>query len=79
MQVSIRDTHVDIMSAKDAEKFLGLKRTGNLLRPDQPGNVMARLAVDAPKGLSGKFLRYVVLALPSSRSCYTKITAQLER
>ncbi|KAF1352411.1 short-chain dehydrogenase [Delphinella strobiligena] len=58
MQVSIRNTHSGNMDDKDAAKFKELKETGGLLRPDQPGNVMAKLAVDAPKDLSGKFLSW---------------------
>lgn len=58
MQVSIRNTHSGNMDEKDAAKFKELKETGGLLRPDQPGNVMAKLAVDAPKELSGKFLSW---------------------
>ena len=58
MQVSIRDVHHANMDAKDAAKFKELKETGGLLKPEQPGNVMARLALDAPKDLSGKFLSW---------------------
>lgn len=58
MQVSIRETHSSNMDETDAAKFHELKQTGGLLRPDQPGNVMAKLAVDAPKELSGKFLSW---------------------
>lgn len=57
MQDNIRATHHKQMDPKDAEKFLGLKPNGKLLRPDQPGNVMARLVLDAPKELNGKFLK----------------------
>lgn len=56
MQKSIRDVHHTVMDPKDAAKFAELKKTGELLRPEQPGNVMARLSLDAPKDLSGKFL-----------------------
>ncbi|KAL1301846.1 hypothetical protein AAFC00_006031 [Neodothiora populina] len=58
MQVSIRDTHSTEMDKTDAAKFLELKQTGGLLRPDQPGNVMAKLSLDAPAELSGKFLSW---------------------
>lgn len=61
MQTNIRSTHHKNMDPKDAEKFLGLKSGGKLLKPEQPGNVMARLVLDAPKELSGKFLKYVDL------------------
>lgn len=58
MQLSIRDVHSSSMDAKDAAKFKELKEGGGLLKPEQPGNVMARLALDAPKELSGKFLSW---------------------
>ncbi|EOD47450.1 Short-chain dehydrogenase [Neofusicoccum parvum] len=58
MQDNIRATHHKNMDPKDAEKFLGLKPNGKLLRPDQPGNVMARLVLDAPKELNGRFLNW---------------------
>lgn len=58
MQVSIREAHHKAMDEKDAAKFRELKETGGLLRPDQPGNVMAKLALDAPKELSGQFMSW---------------------
>lgn len=58
MQKDIREVHHSSMDAKDAAKFAELKQTGGLLRPEQPGNVMARLVLDAPKELNGSFLRY---------------------
>jgi len=59
MQQAIREVHLGEMDKKDAEKFKSLHKEGGLLRPEQPGHVMAKLAVDGPKELSGKFLRYV--------------------
>ncbi|KAI9731838.1 MAG: hypothetical protein M1818_007703 [Claussenomyces sp. TS43310] len=56
MQQAIRNTHSEKMDKKDADKFNGLHRDGGLLRPEQPGNVMARLVLGAPKELSGKAL-----------------------
>jgi NAD(P)-dependent dehydrogenase (short-subunit alcohol dehydrogenase family) len=56
MQLEVR-RHNQVMNPKDAEKFKGLHEEGKLLKPEQPGNVMARLVVEAEKGLSGKFLR----------------------
>ncbi|KAL1650267.1 hypothetical protein SLS58_001078 [Diplodia intermedia] len=58
MQDNIRATHHKHMDPKDAEKFLGLPSNGKLLRPDQPGNVMARLVLDAPKELNGRYLNW---------------------
>ncbi|RDL40848.1 NAD(P)-binding Rossmann-fold containing protein [Venustampulla echinocandica] len=53
MQKEVRG-HATTMDAKDAEKFRGLHEQGKLLRPEQPGNVMARLALGAGRELSGK-------------------------
>ncbi|KAG9584766.1 NAD(P)-binding protein, partial [Aureobasidium melanogenum] len=58
MQISIRNVHNTNMDAKDAAKFKELKETGGLLKPEQPGHVMAKLALDAPKDLNGKFLSW---------------------
>jgi NAD(P)-dependent dehydrogenase (short-subunit alcohol dehydrogenase family) len=57
MQRELREVHHKTMDTKDAEKFAGLKASGGLLKPEQPGHVMARLALDAPKELSGRFLK----------------------
>jgi NAD(P)-dependent dehydrogenase (short-subunit alcohol dehydrogenase family) len=57
MQKSLRNEYAELMDAEDKAKFANLKKNGQLLRPDQPGNVMARLALNAPTRLSGQFLR----------------------
>lgn len=67
MQASVRDTHIFAMSEIDAEKFRSAYREGKLLKPHQPGNVIARLALDADKGLSGKYFEWVP-SLSSSAS-----------
>ena len=46
------------MSSSDQEKFHGLHREGKLVRPEQPGGVIAGLAVRGEKSLSGKFLSW---------------------
>lgn len=56
MQKEIREVHPEAMG-KSFEKFHNLKKDGELLRPEQPGNVIARLTLSADKELSGKFLR----------------------
>ncbi len=56
MQAEVRG-HKGVMEEKDAEKFRTLHEEGNLLKPEQPGNVMSRLALGAGRELSGKFLR----------------------
>jgi NAD(P)-dependent dehydrogenase (short-subunit alcohol dehydrogenase family) len=61
MQRGIRELHSTRMDEKDVKKFTGLFTDGELLKPEQPGDVMAKLALDAPVDLGGKFLRYVTL------------------
>lgn len=56
MQLEIREEHLGYMGT-DAQKFTSAHKDGKLLRPEQPGNVIAKLALDAPHDLSGQFLR----------------------
>lgn len=56
MQQQIREVHTAVMLGKDSEKFLGLHQAGQLLRPDQPGHMMAQMVLDPPKELSGKYV-----------------------
>ena len=58
MQREIRELHLEAMDEHDAKKFSSLKSEGTLLRPDQPGNVIAELVLDASRELSGKFLSW---------------------
>ena len=56
MQIEVRGLN-NVMDEKDAKKFKSLHEDGKLLRPEQPGNVMARLASWGERELNGKFLR----------------------
>lgn len=58
MQQDIREKHHTAMYPSDRARFAELKKTGGLLKPEQPGNVLARLAISAPKELNGKFLSW---------------------
>ncbi|KAF1837278.1 NAD(P)-binding protein [Decorospora gaudefroyi] len=58
MQREIREVHHVRMSEKDKEKFSELKSSGGLLTPEQPGHVIAKLAVGGGNELSGKFLSW---------------------
>nr|OQO16581.1 hypothetical protein B0A51_17637 [Rachicladosporium sp. CCFEE 5018] len=58
MQREIREKHQNAMDAKDAAKFAELKSSGGLLKPEQPGHVMAKLVLKPPRELSGKFLTW---------------------
>lgn len=57
MQRELREIHASGMQEKDSAKFFTLHKEGGLLKPEQPGNVMARLVLDAPTTLNGRFLR----------------------
>ncbi|CAL3973071.1 unnamed protein product [Diplocarpon coronariae] len=57
MQVEVRGSQ-GVMDGKDTERFKSLFEKGKLLKPEQPGNVIGRLAVSAVEGLSGKFLSW---------------------
>lgn len=56
MQKDIREKHASVMGEAHG-RFLELYGSGKLLKPEQPGNVIARLALGGEKQLSGKFLR----------------------
>ena len=56
MQRELREVHSFSMDEKDSARFHGLHKDGNLLKPEQPGSVMARLVLNPPKELSGEFL-----------------------
>ena len=58
MQQDIREKHDKAMTPGDAKKFAELKSSGSLLKPEQPGHVIAKLALDGPKDLSGQFLQW---------------------
>ncbi len=68
MQKAIREEHSERMDKKDAEKFAGLYGRGELLKPEQPGNVIAKLVLNARRELGGKFLRYVTCVTCVTRS-----------
>jgi hypothetical protein len=58
MQRDIREKHNKEMDETDAARFAELKTSGGLLKPGQPGHVMAKLVIDPPRELSGKFLSW---------------------
>ena len=57
MQRDIREKYAANMDEQDRKRFLALPQEGRLVKPEQPGNVMARLVLDAPPELSGKAFR----------------------
>lgn len=58
MQIELRDKHMHKMDTADADKFRSLRSEGKMLKPEQPGNVMARLILYAPTELSGQMFRW---------------------
>lgn len=59
MQTSMAELHHGKMDNEDAARFKKLKSEGKMLRPEQPGNVMAQLVHEAPRELTGQYLRLV--------------------
>lgn len=57
MQRTLREVHYAIMSEKDNAKFQGLHARGELLKPEQPGHVMAKMAIDPPRELNGQYVK----------------------
>ena len=58
MQGIIRSTGSGHMDPATHESFVREHAQGLLLPPDQPGHVIAKLALAAPKDLSGKFVSW---------------------
>ncbi|KAJ3330595.1 hypothetical protein HDU76_005285 [Blyttiomyces sp. JEL0837] len=59
MQVLIRKPENEqAMTAASHANFVGLHSGGKLLKPEQPGHVIAKLVLDAPKSLSGSFITW---------------------
>jgi len=56
MQSQVRIDHASTQDAKDVELFKTLHEKGALLKPHQPGNVLARLALRCPDKLNGQNL-----------------------
>lgn len=58
MQETIRRIGAGHMSTIEHERFLRAHADGKLVRPEDCGRVIAGLALDAPKGLSGSFISW---------------------
>lgn len=57
MQRELREVHAAVMDEKDNAKFRGLYENKTILRPEQPGHVMAQLALNPDSALTGQYLR----------------------
>ena len=67
MQTDLRGKFYSIMDRTLADEFVEKHTSGSLLKPEQPGNVMARLVINAGKELSGKYLRFVDCTIHSMK------------
>ncbi|PIG85951.1 short-chain dehydrogenase [Aspergillus arachidicola] len=56
MQREIREDHAATLDPQFHAIFTTVHKDGGLLKPEQPGHVLARLVIDAPNSLSGKYL-----------------------
>lgn len=61
MQRALREDHKTSLEPQVYAKFATVHKDGKLLKPEQPGHVMAKLVLDAPRELTGKFLSCVYL------------------
>ncbi|OAX80837.1 hypothetical protein ACJ72_04828 [Emergomyces africanus] len=59
MQEDLRENHMSVLGPVEGRRFLEAHKNGKLLKPEQPGHVIAKLVLDAPQELSGKFLTSV--------------------
>lgn len=57
MQTDLREKHLGVLDKKDSERFVTAHKDGTLLKPEQPGHVIAKLALNPPHDLSGKFIQ----------------------
>lgn len=58
MQSNLREFGGAHMSPNDHNNFVREKKEGTLLTPEDPGHVIAGLAVSGPKSLSGEFVSW---------------------
>lgn len=58
MQKVIRDTGAGHMADKDHTSFVSAFDKGELFKPEQPGNVMARFVIKPQHDLSGKYFKW---------------------
>ncbi|RMJ21389.1 short-chain dehydrogenase [Aspergillus sp. HF37] len=58
MQRELREDHATNLEPQMHSKFTTVHKEGKLLQPEQPGHVIAKLVLDAPKALTGRFLSW---------------------
>ena len=60
MQKLIRETGQEAMSAKDHALFVSEHESGQLVKPEQSGAVLANFALRPDTSLNGKFFKYAL-------------------
>ncbi|GKZ33139.1 hypothetical protein AbraIFM66950_002923 [Aspergillus brasiliensis] len=58
IQRQIREDLATTMDRQFHSVFTSVHQAGGLLKPEQPGHVIAKLVIDAPKSLTGKYLTW---------------------
>ncbi|KAJ5885369.1 hypothetical protein N7495_009879 [Penicillium taxi] len=58
MQRELREVHGATLDAEMHSKFTTVHKDGKLLKPEQPGHVIAKLVLEAPNGFTGRFLSW---------------------
>ncbi|KAJ6485123.1 hypothetical protein C8R47DRAFT_548573 [Mycena vitilis] len=58
MQAALRQTGAPHMTPKDYQSFVAAHTDGKLLKPEDPGHVIASLALNAAKSMSGQFVSW---------------------
>ncbi|KAF3927547.1 hypothetical protein AA313_de0204068 [Arthrobotrys entomopaga] len=58
MQTALREVHGKVMKPEEYAKFLNLKKSGTIVKPEDVGPVLGNLAMKAEKSLSGKYFNW---------------------
>ncbi|KAF3910397.1 hypothetical protein ABW20_dc0103376 [Dactylellina cionopaga] len=58
MQTALREVHGKVMKAEEHAKFINLKKSGTIVKPEDVGAVLGNLSLKGERGLSGKFLTW---------------------
>ncbi|KAK6530950.1 hypothetical protein TWF281_007780 [Arthrobotrys megalospora] len=68
MQAALRGVHGKVMSSGENSFFHSVKESGGLVKPEDVGAVLANLALQVEKSLSGKYLNWDDEVLSSYRA-----------
>lgn len=70
MQAALRAGGKESMSKTQYDSFVTAFNQGDLLRPAQPGNVIANFVSEPSKDLSGKSLKYAHRLISATKDCF---------